>query len=93
MTDPVPARVTDHLVVRRGDEVIEATRVVEYARPLPPDRAERAALPSGEPRGYDPERDSPVADTALHLTATGPARRALPPAPLAPPARRRWWLW
>lgn len=94
MTEPQPVRITEAVRITRAAEVVETVRVIEYASAPP---AVRQELESGvaAPRGYDPERDSPLARTGMELDGWAPARRALPPGSPAPARgwRPRWWPW
>lgn len=84
MTDPVPVRAVERQRITRPGEVIETERVVEFATPTPAS-VEGLALP----RGGDRRCGCGLCESPLHLTRSGPALQALPPAP----ARRRWWPW
>lgn len=84
MSELVPVRAVERQRITRPDgEVVETERVVEFARV--DEESTRAALPSPEP----PPCDCGLCESALHLTRSAPARRALPPAP----ARCGWWRW
>jgi hypothetical protein len=81
---PPAVRVLEAERITRPGEEIVRVRVVEYAPAAPTEDV--AALP----RGYDPVRDSPLADSGLrYVPAAPPGAAALPPAP----RQSRWWLW
>ena len=82
MTEPIPIRAIRHQVTRPGEVIV--TEVVEFATPAPAP-TEGRELPRG---GAVEKCGCGLCESPLHLTASAPARRALPPPPARP-----WWRW